>query len=87
MKSATRCGEGGRLRTLDLRERLGEAVRDLYVPAAELSQQLHVVVAGHAVARAVDHHPHDEADDIRRLRPAIHEIAKEDGLAARGMVA
>ena len=33
-------------------ERLGQAVRDLHVPAPQLPQQLHVVVAGHAERRA-----------------------------------
>ncbi len=85
MKSAARAREGGRL-PFDLGERFGETVRDPNVPAAELPHQLHVVVAGHAVRRAVGHHPHDEADDIRCLRSAIHEIAEEDGLAACGVV-
>ena len=42
------------------RERLRQAVRDLYLVAPQLAHQLHVVVAGHAKRLAVSYCVHHE---------------------------
>ena len=53
---------------VDLGQRLGQAVRDLHVLAAELPQQLHVVVAGHAQGRAALRPCSARAARVSRMR-------------------
>ena len=70
---------------VDLGQRLGQAVRDLHVLAPELSQQLHVVVAGHAEGRAMDDHVPHQPHGVEDAGAAVHQVAEEDRLAAFGM--
>lgn len=70
---------------VDLAERLREAVRDLEVAAAELLQQLHVVVARDAEGRPrADHVVHDP-ERVQHPRTPVDDVPQEDHLAALGM--
>ena len=72
---AYKLARSGRLPTT----RLG--ARDLHVPAAQLTHELHVVVAGDAQGRpGPDHVPH-QTDRVEDARAAVHQVADEDGLA------
>ena len=67
---------------VDFGERVGQSVRDLHVPASELPQQLHVVIAGHAEGRSAAHHVAHQPHGVENPRAAIDEIADEDGFPA-----
>jgi hypothetical protein len=69
--------EPARLR-LELRQGLREAVRDLDVATPERSQQLLLVVPGHAQCGTGGGHRHRGAQNRRRIRAPINEIAEED---------
>src|SRR5688500_16550029 len=60
-------------------------MRQLRVLAAQLSHQLHVVVAGHAVRRLGRNHSHDELENIGNPWSSIDEVAKEHGLSSSRM--
>ena len=81
---AERLARLGRQR-LDLRERVGQAVRDLHVLAPELPQQLHVVVAGDAQGRAAVDHVAHQPHGVEDAGAAVHQIADEYGLTALRM--
>ena len=49
------------------------------------AQQLHVVVAGHAQGRAAVDHVAHEPQRVEDARPAVHQVADEDRLAALGV--
>src|SRR5918998_4347279 len=70
--------------SLELFERLGETVGDLDILAAELPQQLHIVISRNAQRGAGLDHIHDHAQHCRHLRPAVDEVAQEDRLAPLG---
>ena len=65
---------------LDLGQGLGQAVRDADLLAAQLAEQLHVVVARHAQGRPGGaHRPHDP-QRVQHARPAVHQVAHEHRL-------
>ena len=75
--------ELGRFR-LKLRNRVGEAMRHLYVLASELLQQLHIVIAGNAQrGTGLDHAGH-KPKDRHDVRAAIDQIAEKYGLTPGG---
>jgi len=78
------CAELGRLQR-ELRQRLAQPVRDLHLTADEGALQLIVVVAGHAERRVGPLHAHRQAQHAGRVRPAVHQIAEQDGFAAGRM--
>ncbi len=61
-----------------------QPVRHLHVPAAQLAQQLDVVVAGDDERAAGLHHFHDDPQHVGHARAAIDQVAKEDSLAPSG---
>ncbi len=67
----------GRRRRLELRQRLGEAVGDLHVPAAQLASEFQIVVARHAERLTIAHHLHRQRKHIHHVRAAVDEIAQE----------
>ncbi len=84
---------------LELGQRLGEPVRhlDLVLPAplpfgpaplapGQGAHQLLLVVAAHAQPVAVGDHAHDEPQHAGRVRPAVDEVADEDGTPPVGVV-
>ncbi|GEM_PF-5104843 len=71
--------------TVELGDGVSQAVRDLDVAPLELAHQLHVVVARRAEGVSGLDHAHDEPQDIGDLRPAVDDVAEEDGLASLGM--
>ena len=68
---------------LELGQRLGQAVGDLDLPAAQGADQLVLVVAGHAERVARADHAHDQPQHARRVRPAVDQVADEDRAAVR----
>jgi hypothetical protein len=63
---------------------LREAVGQADLPAAELADEPHVVVAGHAEGRPGAHHPHHQPQDIGRVGAAVDQVPDEDRLPALG---
>src|SRR2546428_14156705 len=49
------------------------------VLAAQLPEELGLVVAGNAERGTALDHPHDKTKDIRRTRPPVNEIPEKDG--------
>ncbi len=58
---------------------------DLHVLAAQLAHQFHVVIARDAQSRAELDHIADNAERVEYARPAVHQVADEQGLTACGM--
>ena len=67
----------------ELRERLGQAMCHLDVPALQGLDELVLVVARYAQGVAAGDHAHHQAQDARRVRTAVDEIADEDGRTRR----
>jgi hypothetical protein len=67
---------------LELRDGFGKAVRELYVSAAQLSQELHLVVARNTECSPGRDEAHRDPQNADNVRPAIHKVAEEDDLAA-----
>ena len=65
-----------------LGQRLGQAVGDLHVAAAQRPQQLVLVVARDAECVTGGDHAHDQPQDAGGVRTAVDEIADEDRTAA-----
>jgi hypothetical protein len=61
-----------------LRQRFGQAVRELHLAALQRPLQLVVVVAGHAEGRAGRDHVHRQPQHVGRARAAIDQIAEQD---------
>ena len=53
-----------------------------HVPAAQLADEPHVVVAGDAERGAAFDHAHDQAEHARRVGAAVYEVAEEHRLPA-----
>src|SRR4051794_19822828 len=66
---------------VELRQRIRQAVRDLHVAALQLTDELHIMVAGDAERRVRLHHAHHKPQDIRYARTAIHQITNEYSFA------
>ena len=66
----------------ELRERFGQAVRDLHVLSPQLAHQFDVVIPRHAERLPGGHHVHHQPQNGRSGRAAIDQIAKEHDLAA-----
>ena len=64
---------------VQLGEGQGKSVGDPDVAAAQLLEQLHVVIARNAKGRAVADHVSDQAQSIENAGTAIDEISHEDG--------
>nr|BFE54005.1 hypothetical protein GCM10017745_74320 [Saccharothrix mutabilis subsp. capreolus] len=60
-----------------LRQRLGQAVLDLHVPAAQRPHQLLLVVAAHGERVPGLDHAHHQPQHARRVRPAVDQVADE----------
>jgi hypothetical protein len=67
--------------SFELRDGFREAVGYLDVFAAQLAQQLHLVIAGDAERAVGLDHLHDDPENARDVRTAIDQIAEEDDLA------
>jgi len=63
-------------------QRALQAVRHVDGPALQFATEFVVVVAGDAQGAAGRDHIHDQAQHLRRLRPAVHQVADEDRLSA-----
>ena len=70
-----------------LRQRLGQAVADLDVAAAQRAQQLGLVVARHAQRIAGRDHAHHQPQHAGGVRPAVDQVADEDRAPAAGVTA
>ncbi len=66
----------------ELRQRLGQAVRDPHLLPLQRLHELVLVVARHGQRVAGAHHAHHEAEDARGVGPAVHEVAEEHDAAA-----
>ncbi len=64
---------------------LGQSVRVLHLAALEVPAELVLVVAGHAQRVARLHHGHHAAQHGGAVRPAVDEVADEDGGTALGV--
>ena len=64
----------------ELRDGVGETMRELDVAAPKLAHQLHVVVPRDTVGRLRLDHGHRDLEDLRDPRAAVHEVAEEYGL-------
>src|SRR4051812_13076953 len=65
-----------------LRERFGEAVRDLHVPTAEFAHEFHIVVAGNAQRVTAGDSVDGELENLWNFWTAINKVAKEDKFPA-----
>ena len=68
-----------------LRQRLGQTVRDLHVAAAQRPQQLVLVIARHAERVARGDHAHHQTQHAGGVRAAVDQIADEHRPPAVGM--
>lgn len=69
----------------ELRERLGEAVAGLHLPAVERADELVLVVARDGERVTVPHHAHHEPEDARAVRATVDEVAEEHRAASLGV--
>src|SRR5258707_4466059 len=58
---------------------------NLNLLAPDFAHELHVVISGHAESAACFDRLHDQANNFRNFRPAIHEITYDNQLPATGM--
>ena len=58
-------------------------MRDLYIAAAQLTHQLHVVIARHAERLTRLHHGHHKPQNVRDFGTAIDQIADENRFLPR----
>ena len=72
-------------RGLQLRQRLGQAMGDLDVAAAQRPQQLALVVAGNAQRGAGRGHRQHRGEHARRVRAAVDQVTEEHRGPARRM--
>ena len=81
-------GAAPEIRTLALELLDGrlQPVADLHIAARQPAAELVVMIAHDAMPPTFLHEVHGQPDHVRRARPAIDEIAQQDGLAALGMM-
>ena len=68
-----------------LGERLLETAGHAHRAPAQRLGQLHVVVARHRERRARGHHRHHQHERVAHARPAVGQVAEEQGAAAPGV--
>ena len=71
---------------LNLGHRLRQTMRDLNVFAAELSQQLHVMIARDTDPCTELNHVTDQAERVEDSRAAINKVSDKDGLTTGRML-
>jgi hypothetical protein len=71
--------------SVDLSEAISQSVCDLDALAAQLAQQLHVMVAGETVCLAERNHVADKPNGIEDAWSTIHKIPDENCLSSERM--
>src|SRR5215208_6404160 len=66
---------------LKLCQRFSQAVRDLHIAPAQLLDELDIMIAGDRQGTSGCDHLHCDTQYTRHIRPTIHQVAQEDGLA------
>ena len=69
----------------ELRQGGLKPVRDPHLPPAQGAEQLVLVVARHGESGTRRDHAHGEPEHAGGVRPAVHQVAEEDGAAAPGV--
>ena len=68
---------------IDLRQRIGKAIRGPDPLAPKGAHQAGIVIPGHAQGRACLDHVHDEIEHMGDFRTAVHQVPQKDGFAPR----